>query len=203
MASKQELDVETKDSPKSSSSRDASPPAPAEPNPWEKPGFAGSTRRALRSIQRYAWDNPDKSAEEKRFLRKLDTFLLLSACLGYFSKNLDQTNISNAYVSGMKESLDMKGSELTFAGNCFTAGYVVGQMPAVILATRVRPSILIPTLEIIWSVLTFSSSSLTSVPQLYAIRFLIGLCEGGYFPVMIVSHLLSTGKVSRHRTNTF
>ena len=89
----------------------------------------------------------------------------------------------------MKESLGMYGSELTFAHNCFTAGYVVGQMPAVMLATRVRPSILIPTLEILWSVLTFCSSSLTNVSQLYAIRFLVGLCESGYFPVMIVSLL--------------
>jgi MFS family permease len=88
----------------------------------------------------------------------------------------------------MKESLNMYGSELTYAGNCFTAGYVIGQMPAVMLATRVRPSILIPTLEILWSILTFCSSSVTSVSQLYAIRFLVGLCESGYFPVMIVRH---------------
>jgi ACS family pantothenate transporter-like MFS transporter len=87
----------------------------------------------------------------------------------------------------MKEALNMHGSELTYAGNCFTAGYVIGQMPAVMLATRVRPSILIPILEILWSILTFCSSSITSVPQLYAIRFLVGLCESGYFPVMIVS----------------
>lgn len=87
----------------------------------------------------------------------------------------------------MKEALHMKGSELTYAGNCFTAGYVIGQMPAVMLATRVRPSILIPTLEILWSILTFCSSTLKNHSQLYAIRFLIGLCESGYFPVMIVS----------------
>lgn len=86
----------------------------------------------------------------------------------------------------MKESLNMHGSELTYAGNCFTAGYVIGQMPAVMLATRIRPSILIPSLEILWSILTFCSSSLTNVSQLYAIRFLVGLCESGYFPVMIV-----------------
>jgi ACS family pantothenate transporter-like MFS transporter len=91
----------------------------------------------------------------------------------------------------MKESLNMHGSELTYAGNCFTAGYVIGQMPAVMLATRVRPSILIPTLEIMWSVLTFCTSSVTSASQLYAIRFLVGLCESGYFPVMIVSFALS------------
>lgn len=87
----------------------------------------------------------------------------------------------------MKESLNMNGSELTYAVNCFTAGYVVGQLPAVMLATRLRPSILIPTLEVIWSVLTFCTSSVTNVSHLYALRFLVGLCEGGYFPVMIVS----------------
>lgn len=81
----------------------------------------------------------------------------------------------------------MHGSELTYASNVFTAGYVVGQLPAVMLATRVRPSILLPTMEILWSVLTFCTSSVTSVSQLYAIRFLIGLCESGYFPVMMVS----------------
>lgn len=86
----------------------------------------------------------------------------------------------------MKERLGMYGSELTYVSNVFTAGYVVGQMPAVMLATRIRPSILIPSLEILWSVLTFCSSSVKNVSQLYAIRFLVGLCESGYFPVMMV-----------------
>lgn len=89
----------------------------------------------------------------------------------------------------MKESLNMHGSELTYASNVFTAGYVVGQMPAVMLATRVRPSILIPSLEVVWSILTFCTSSITSVPQLYAIRFLVGTCESAYFPVMIVGRI--------------
>ena len=86
----------------------------------------------------------------------------------------------------------MHGSELTYAHNCFTAGYVIGQLPAVMLATRVRPSILIPTLEIFWSIMTFCTSAVTSTSQLYALRFLVGLCESGYFPVMIVSLRLAT-----------
>jgi MFS family permease len=89
----------------------------------------------------------------------------------------------------MKESLSMYGSELTYSKNVFTAGYVIGQMPAVILASRIRPSILIPTLEICWSVLPFGSSPVKTVPQLYVIRFLVGVCESGYFPVMIVSRV--------------
>jgi len=162
-------------------SNEASKSTPA----WEKPGAWGTTRRLWRLFQRYIWDDPDKPKEEKLFLFKLDFFLLTYGCLGYFCKNLDQANISNAYVSGMKEALNMGGSQLTYMGNVFTAGYVVSQLPAVILVTSIRPSILVPTLEVLWSVLTFSCSAVTSVPQLYALRFLIGLCEGAFFPCII------------------
>lgn len=153
--------------------------------PWEKPGAWGTTRRAWRSVQCYIWDNPDKPAEEKRFLLKLDIFLLSYTCLGYFCKNLDQANISNAYVSGMKEALNMQGSELTYLGNVFTAGYVVGQLPAVILVTKIRPSILVSALEILWAVFTFCCAGAKTTPQLYALRFLVGLCEGAFFPCIV------------------
>lgn len=41
-----------------------------------------------RTVQRYVWDDPDKPAYEKRFLLKLDIFVLSYTCLGYFCKNL-------------------------------------------------------------------------------------------------------------------
>lgn len=155
------------------------------PKSWEKPGFKAKTHRKWRIIQRYIWDDPDKPEVEKKFLLKLDFFLLSYTCLGYFCKNLDQANINNAYVSGMKEALKMKGSEFTYMSNVFTAGYVVAQLPAVILATRIRPSILVSTLEILWAVFTFCCAAVKTVPQLYALRFLVGLCEGAFFPVII------------------
>jgi hypothetical protein len=62
---------------------------------------SGKVRQTFRSIRRYIWDDPDKPREQKWFLFKLDLFLLTAACLGYFSKNLDQSNIKNAYVSGV------------------------------------------------------------------------------------------------------
>jgi hypothetical protein len=67
----------------------------------------------------YLWDTFDKSPEERRFLFKLDAAILTFASLGkpslsrnarsvahaaqigYFIKYLDQTNINNAFVSGM------------------------------------------------------------------------------------------------------
>lgn len=41
-----------------------------------------------RTFQRFIWDDPDKPAYEKKFLLKLDFFLLTYTCLGYFCKNL-------------------------------------------------------------------------------------------------------------------
>ena len=152
---------------------------------WQKPGFWGSTLRFTRNIQRYVWDDPDKPAIERKFLFKLDVFLLTYACYGYFCKNLVQSNINNAYVSGMKEDLNMSGSELSYLSNVFTAGYVVGQFPAIILVTRLRPSRLVPTLEILWSIVTFCCAAAKNIKQLYALRFLLGLFEGAFFPCII------------------
>ena len=60
----------------------------------------------------YIWDTLDKSPEERKFLFKLDAVILTFASLGYFIKNLNQININNAFVSGMKEDLNMFGNEL-------------------------------------------------------------------------------------------
>lgn len=65
---------------------------------------------AWRTVQRYIWDDPDKPAAEKKFLRKLDFFLLTYTCLGYFCKNLDQGELTNRLkptcecIANMKES---------------------------------------------------------------------------------------------------
>jgi hypothetical protein len=103
MASKPTPEVETLALKQAPSSTDltSTSTSPDSAKPWEKPGLAGSFRRGLRTFQRYIWDDPDKPKDEKWFLLKLDIFLLTAACLGYFSKNLDQANIQNAYVSGV------------------------------------------------------------------------------------------------------
>lgn len=153
--------------------------------PRIKTGPWASVKKFGRAIQPYIWDSPDKTKEEKWFLFKLDFFLLTYSCLSYLCKNLDQSNLSNAYTSGLKEAIGMEGSDLTYMTNVFAAGYVVGQLPAVVLITRVRPSIYIPTVEVLWAICTFCESAVKTVAQLYVIRFFIGLCEASFFPCMI------------------
>lgn len=77
----------------------------------------------------YIWDTFDKSPEERRFLAKLDAVLLTFASLGYFIKYLDQINVNNAFVSGMKEDLGLYGNQLNYMTTCWTVGYVLGEIP--------------------------------------------------------------------------
>ncbi|KAK5996396.1 Pantothenate transporter liz1 [Cladobotryum mycophilum] len=137
-----------------------------------------------KSWKSYLWDTFDKSPEERRFLFKLDAVLLSFASLGYFIKYLDQVNINNAFVSGMKEDLGLDGNQLNYMQTCWTVGYVIGEIPSNLLLTRIRPSILIPSCEVAWAVLTIVMAKCTNAQQIYVLRFFIGLAESGFYPGM-------------------
>ncbi|KUJ07900.1 major facilitator superfamily transporter [Mollisia scopiformis] len=131
----------------------------------------------------YIWDyGPGRSFEEVKFIQKLDIGLLTILSLGYFIKNLDQTNISNAYVSGMKEALKMNSNQLNLIDIAWTTGYVIGQLPSQFILTKVRPSIWIPSCELVWTILTFCLAAATSANQVIAIRFFVGLVESIFYP---------------------
>jgi len=132
----------------------------------------------------YIWDTFDKSPEERKYLFKLDAAILTFASLGYFIKYLDQANVNNAFVSGMKEDLNLYGNQLNYMQSLWTVGYVLGEIPSNIALTRIRPSIWIPTMEVIWAVLTFATSRANSVQALYALRFFVGLAESTFYPGM-------------------
>ncbi|KAH7037543.1 major facilitator superfamily transporter [Microdochium trichocladiopsis] len=131
----------------------------------------------------YIWDyEPGRSSEERKFVNKLDWYLVTMLSLGYFIKNLDQTNISNAYVSGMKEDLGMNANEINLIDVAWTCGYVIGQIPSQIVLTKVRPSIWVPSCELVWTMLTFCLAAAKTSNHVIAIRFFVGLAESIFYP---------------------
>lgn len=126
------------------------------------------------------WDGP-QDPEERKYVRKLDLFLLTWGCYGYFIKVLDSSNFSNAYVSGMKEAINIKGDDYNYALSLYQAGYVVGVIPSQLLILKVKPSIWFPVMDLIWSVLTFCTAVTKNTNQLFAIRFLIGFFESPFY----------------------
>ncbi|KAL1643114.1 hypothetical protein SLS58_005083 [Diplodia intermedia] len=180
----------------------------------------------------FNWYPSHYPAEERKLLFKLDLSILIFACLcceflflpprlcdpfltvvpEVFTKYLDQSNISNAYTSGMKEDLGLYGNELNYFNVAYFTAYVIAQIPMLLLISRPKlyvrtldPSTtmkegekatnhplssaryMLPTLEIAWGVLTFAQSRVTSARQLYALRFFVGLFEA---PVFAGTHFI-------------
>lgn len=121
------------------------------------------------------------SPAEKKLLRKLDFFILTFCCLVYFFNYLDRSNLTNAYVSGMKEELNFKGNQLTVINTIFTVGYIVGQVPSNLALTYVRPRIFLPAMTILWAGLTMITAAVHNPQGIMAIRFFLGVAESSTF----------------------
>lgn len=113
----------------------------------------------------FIWYPAGTPKSEKKLLLKVDFFILTYGCLAYFSKWLDQSNLSNAYVSGMKEDLNMYGNQYNTATTCFNVGMIIGGIPANLFLTWVPPRILLPVLELIWAAFTIATYGVTNYRQ--------------------------------------
>ncbi|WRT66832.1 uncharacterized protein IL334_003795 [Kwoniella shivajii] len=133
----------------------------------------------------FIWDSDThlKSPEERRLLWKLDTAMLTCLCLGFFCKYLDQNNLTNAYVSGLKEDLGWNGNQLTYAVSLYTAAYALMQIPSTLIVQKVRPSLWLAFCEIAWATFTFAQAGVHNTKTMYALRFLVGITESAFFPV--------------------
>ncbi|KAH6891283.1 major facilitator superfamily domain-containing protein [Thelonectria olida] len=102
--------------------------------------------------------------DERAFLWRLDLGFLTIGFLGYMFKYIDQTNISNAYVSGMKEELNIQGDEYNWFTTYFNIGYMIMLYPSCVLISYIGPSRWLPACEV------------------FGIRFLVGFFEGTTWP---------------------
>ncbi|CAJ2509543.1 Uu.00g145690.m01.CDS01 [Anthostomella pinea] len=136
----------------------------------------------------FNWYPSEYPAAERKLLFKLDLSILIFACLCFFVKYLDQTNISNAYVSGLKEDFALNGNELNYFNGCYYTAYVIFQIPGLLLLSRPQLARwLLPTLEVLWGICTFAQSRVTNVQQLYVLRVLVGMLEA---PVFAGTHFI-------------
>lgn len=100
-------------------------------------------------------------------------------------KYLDQQNINNAYVSGMREDLHLHGNELNYFTTYFNVAYCIMLIPSQVILTYVRPSLWLPGLEIIWGIITGLIAITTSAKQVYVLRVFLGACESSAWPGMM------------------
>lgn len=116
----------------------------------------------------------DWRATERKLVRALDLTLMPTLWLTYLNNYLDRTNIAQAMLGGLDDDLGLSGQGYSTALSILTAGYMIGQLPSNMLLTRVRPSIYLPSVVVIWSIISACTALAKTPTQLFVIRFFLG-----------------------------
>lgn len=134
-----------------------------------------------RKIYELLWGPFSLDPRENRLLVKIDWFVLSYVCLIYWVNYLDRTNFQNAYLTGLKEALGMKGYEYNVVNTCFTVGYTVGMVPNNIALLKLPPRYWLSFCALAWGVLVLSIYKTTNYRQLCVIRFFQAFFESSTF----------------------
>ncbi|KAM0704936.1 hypothetical protein Q7P35_007723 [Cladosporium inversicolor] len=135
----------------------------------------------LHRLRVAVWGVPPETAAERRLLVKVDFFVLTYVCLMYWVNYLDRANLNNAYVSGAREDLNFKGTQLNQINTIFYGGYLLGQIPNNLILQKVRPGIWLPTTCMAWGLLTLGTAFVHHPWQIMVIRFFQGIFEASCF----------------------
>ncbi|KAI5478252.1 hypothetical protein MNV49_005317 [Pseudohyphozyma bogoriensis] len=135
-----------------------------------------------KTFRDFIWDSDThlKSPEERKLIWKMDILILIPICLSWLMKYIDQSNLANAYVSGLKEDLNIKANEYTYMQVLYNIAVCICTIPGSMAITRIRPSHFLAGCEIGWAVFTFAQAGAHSVKQMYAFRFLVGVFESPF-----------------------
>lgn len=106
--------------------------------------------------------------------------------LVYIFSFMDRTNIGFAMAGGMNQELGLTPSMAGLAAGIFFIGYVLLQAPAGHWAEHRSAKQFIGLTIFAWGGLSILCGFVQTANQLLAVRFLIGVAEGGVWPAVLV-----------------
>ncbi|MBO0746285.1 MAG: MFS transporter, partial [Candidatus Dormibacteraeota bacterium] len=107
------------------------------------------------------------------------------AFLMYTIAFIDRINIGVA-LPAMSKDLHFTETIGGLASGIFFVGYLILQIPGGHLAERRSAKWLVFWLLLIWGVFAILTGFVQNVPELLAVRFLLGVTEGGVWPATLV-----------------
>ncbi|KAM5385159.1 hypothetical protein ACJZ2D_001120 [Fusarium nematophilum] len=136
----------------------------------------------IAAAQQIAAQWVDGTPEEKRLVRKLDWRILPCTWILYLLGFLDRANIGNAKTGGLEEDFGLTSSQYSIIVLVFFISYLVFEVPANMILTRVRPSVFLPGLGLVWGTFAALMGATQNWGQLAGMRFLLGFAEAGFAP---------------------
>ena len=133
---------------------------------------------------------------EGRVVRKLRWRILPFVMLLYFVSFLDRVNVGFAAFT-MNKALGLTPEMFGFGGGIFFAGYFLFEVPSNLILYRVGARRWIARVMISWGLVSAACAFAVGPHSFYALRFLLGAAEAGFFPGVI--YYLSLWFPARHR----
>src|SRR5256885_7128986 len=121
------------------------------------------------------------AAAQGKIPRRLLPFLFLL----YVTAFIDRVNVSFAGLD-MTRELHFSNEVFGFGAGIFFFGYCLLEIPGAMLAQAWSARKWIATIMIGWGTLAAFTGLIHSAMEFNAIRFLLGLAEGGFFPAVVV-----------------
>ena len=128
--------------------------------------------------------------ETKKLIFKIDMRLVLPLGFMYCVSLMDRNNLGNAAIVGMSRDLELVGNRYSLIVMLFFITYVGIQPIAVPLVRKVGPLAFIPTICLLWGLVTIGFGFVEHWYQLLPLRVLLGALEAGYLPSCV--YLMST-----------
>jgi D-galactonate transporter len=117
--------------------------------------------------------------------RKVSLRLVPFLFLCYVAAYLDRVNVGFAKL-GMQADLQYSDTVYGLGAGIFFIGYFLFEVPSNLLMARVGARIWIARIMISWGVISAALMFATSAASFYALRFLLGVAEAGFFPGIIL-----------------
>ena len=123
-------------------------------------------------------------AVERETMRKVSRRLLPLLFLLYIASYLDRTNVGIAALQ-MNKAIGLSAAAYGLGAGIFFIGYALFEVPSNIILARVGARRWIARIAISWGLLSCAMLFARGPLSFYALRFLLGIAEAGYFPGII------------------
>jgi ACS family tartrate transporter-like MFS transporter len=122
---------------------------------------------------------------ERTTIRKIYVRLLPLLFAAYFICYLDRINVGFAALT-MNKDLGFTATVYALGATAFFWGYCLFEVPSNIILEKVGARMWIARIMITWGLFSGATAFVTGATSFAGVRFLLGVCEAGFFPGMIL-----------------
>ncbi|HTI16461.1 MAG TPA: MFS transporter [Trinickia sp.] len=122
---------------------------------------------------------------EARVSRKLMLRIIPFVMLLYFVSFLDRVNVGFAAMT-MNKAIGLSPAAFGLGGGLFFIGYFLFEVPSNLILHKVGAPRWIARVMVSWGIVSAASAFVVGPNSFYALRFILGVAEAGFFPGIIL-----------------